>query len=170
VIEAGEVNAYRTAASDAVAADLLARQEARVLAIFGAGNQALFEVAALARIRSIDTVLVVARPSPRRDAFVAMIMEGGLTARAVPAEEAVRDADIVVAATPSREPLFDYSRPTGSGRARMLSAWALTRRVSTNCRWHCCNGRVCSATCRRNRFRSAISSTRAKLSRQAGWN
>ena len=51
VIEAGEVNAYRTAASDAVAADLLARPEARVLAVFGAGNQALFEVAALARIR-----------------------------------------------------------------------------------------------------------------------
>ena len=107
VIEAGEVNAYRTAASDAVAADLLARQEARVLAIFGAGNQALFEVAALARIRPIDTVLVVARPSPRRDAFVAMIMEEGLTARAVPAEEAVLGADIVVAATPSREPLFE---------------------------------------------------------------
>ncbi|MCB1355567.1 MAG: ornithine cyclodeaminase family protein [Maritimibacter sp.] len=107
VIEAGEVNAYRTAASDAVAADLLARPEARVLAVFGAGNQALFEVAALARIRPIDTVLVVARPSPRRDAFVATVMERGLDARAVPAEAAVRGADIVVAATPARAALFE---------------------------------------------------------------
>jgi ornithine cyclodeaminase len=107
VIEAGQVNAYRTAAADAVAADLLARKQARTLAIFGAGNQARFEVAALARIRSIDTVLVVARPSPRRDAFVDRIMERGQTARAVSAEEAVRAADIVVTATPSREPLFE---------------------------------------------------------------
>ncbi len=106
VIEAGQVNAYRTAASDAVAADLLARKEARVLAIFGAGNQALFEVAALARIRPIDTVLVVARPSPRRDAFVATLTQRGLTARAVSAEDAVRGADIVVTATPAREALF----------------------------------------------------------------
>jgi ornithine cyclodeaminase len=107
VIEAGQVNAYRTAAADAVAADLLARKQARTLAIFGAGNQARFEVAALARIRSIDTVLVVARPSPRRDAFVDRIMERGQTARAVSAGEAVRAADIVVTATPSREPLFE---------------------------------------------------------------
>jgi ornithine cyclodeaminase/alanine dehydrogenase-like protein (mu-crystallin family) len=106
VIEAGQVNAYRTAASDAVAADLLARKKARVLAVFGAGNQALFEVAALARIRPIDTVLVVARPSPRRDAFVATITGNGLTAHPVSASDAVRGADIVVCATPSREALF----------------------------------------------------------------
>jgi ornithine cyclodeaminase/alanine dehydrogenase-like protein (mu-crystallin family) len=107
VIEAGRVNAYRTAAADAVAAELLARKEAKVLAIFGAGNQASFEVMALARVRSIETVLVVARPSPRRDAFVDQIGETGLAARAALPEEAVRAADIVVTATPSREPLFD---------------------------------------------------------------
>ncbi|RWC93150.1 MAG: ornithine cyclodeaminase family protein [Mesorhizobium sp.] len=107
VIEAGKVNAYRTAAADAVAADLLARRQAKVLAIFGAGNQASFEVTALARIRPIETVLVVARPSPQRDAFVNQIGERGLEAHAVSVEEAVRAADIVVTATPSREPLFD---------------------------------------------------------------
>ena len=107
VIEAGKVNAYRTAAADAVAADLLARKQAKVLAIFGSGNQAGFEVMALARIRPIETVLVVARPSSRRDALVHQIGEKGLEARAALAEEAVRAADIVVTATPSREPLFD---------------------------------------------------------------
>ncbi|RWM70900.1 MULTISPECIES: ornithine cyclodeaminase family protein [Mesorhizobium] len=107
VVEASMVNAYRTAAADAVAADLLARKQAKVLAIFGAGNQAGFEARALARIRPIETVLVVASPSPRRDVFVDRIGDHGLTARAVPAEDAVRAADIVVTATPSREPLFD---------------------------------------------------------------
>jgi ornithine cyclodeaminase len=107
VIEAGKVNAFRTAAADAVATDLLARKSARVLAIFGAGNQASYEVAALARIRPIEEVLVVSRPSERRDAFVAQIRQSGLDARIASAEEAVRAADIVVTATPSREPLFE---------------------------------------------------------------
>ncbi|MER8578366.1 ornithine cyclodeaminase family protein [Mesorhizobium sp. M1423] len=105
VIEAGKVNAYRTAGADA--ADLLARKQAKVLAIFGAGNQAGFEVMALARVRPIETVLVVARPSSRRDALVDQIGERGLDARAAVPEDAVRAADIVVTATPSREPLFD---------------------------------------------------------------
>jgi ornithine cyclodeaminase len=110
VIEAGRVNAHRTAAADAVAADLLAREQAQVLAKFGAGNQAGFEVMALARIRPVEAVLVVARPSPRRDAFVERINDRGLKARAVSAEEAVRAADIVVTATPSRGPLFHVDR------------------------------------------------------------
>lgn len=107
VIEAGKVNAFRTAAADAVAADLLARKNARVLTIFGAGNQASYEVAALARVRPIEEVLVVSRPSERRDAFVAKIRQSGLDARIASAEEAVRAADILVTATPSREPLFE---------------------------------------------------------------
>jgi ornithine cyclodeaminase/alanine dehydrogenase-like protein (mu-crystallin family) len=107
VIEAGKVNAYRTAAADAVAADLLARRQAKVLAVFGAGNQAGFEVMALARVRPIETVLVVARPSPRRAALFRQIGEKGLEAWPALPEEAVRAADIVVTATPSRDPLFD---------------------------------------------------------------
>ncbi len=62
---------------------------------------------ALARIRPIETVLVVARPSPRRDALLDQIGKRGLEACAALPEEAVRAADIVVTATPSREPLFD---------------------------------------------------------------
>lgn len=107
LIEAGRVNAYRTAAANAVAADLLARKDSKVLAIFGAGNQAGFEVAALARIRQIDTVLVVARSSDRREAFVQQLRDMGLAASAASPEQAVRAADIVVTATPARDPLFE---------------------------------------------------------------
>ena len=85
VIEAGKVNAYRTAAADAVAADLLARKTARTLAVFGSGNQAGFEIAALAMIRPITEVLVVSRPSERLDAFVEQVAQTGPKARAVSA-------------------------------------------------------------------------------------
>ncbi len=107
VIEAGQVNAYRTAAADAVAADLLARPDAETLAIFGAGNQARHEVFALARIRSIKHVHVVARPSSRADALVREIRETDIGARLATPEEACSAADIIVTATPARAPLFE---------------------------------------------------------------
>ena len=81
VIEAGKVNAYRTAAADAVAADALARTDACVLAIFGAGNQALHECTAIARVRPLRQVLVVARDPAKGDAFVASLRVAGLRRR-----------------------------------------------------------------------------------------
>jgi len=113
VIEAGKVNAYRTAAADAVAADLLARPDASVLAIFGAGNQALHECLAIARIRPIRRTLVVARDAAKGDAFVAALLREGLAATRAEARSACEQADIVVTATPSRAPLFedDWIRP-----------------------------------------------------------
>lgn len=107
VIEAGAVNAYRTAAADAVAADALARPDASVLAIFGAGNQALYEAVAIARIRPITDIQVVARDPTKAGSFVAALAREGLTATLADAETACRRADIVVTATPSRAPLLD---------------------------------------------------------------
>lgn len=106
-IEAGKVNAYRTAAADAVAAKALARENASVLAVFGAGNQAFYECKAVARIRPIERVLVVARDAAKGNAFVATLKNEGLDASCVDAEEACERADIIVTATPSRAPLFD---------------------------------------------------------------
>lgn len=107
VIEAGKVNAYRTSAADAVAVDALARPDASVLAIFGAGNQALYECVAIARIRPIRQILVVARDAAKGDAFVAALGREGLEAACAEARDACERADIVVTATPSLSPLFD---------------------------------------------------------------
>jgi ornithine cyclodeaminase len=108
-IEAGIVNAYRTAAADAVAADLLAHPDSETLAIFGAGNQARYECAALARIRPIRRVLVVARDRERANDFVSDLRDQGLDASAAEAQVACESADIIVTATASRAPLFDAS-------------------------------------------------------------
>jgi len=107
VIESGKVNAYRTAAVDAVATDLLARRDAATIAIFGAGNQALYECQALARIRPLARVLVVARDGGRGAQFVADLIGHGIPAALCDAEQACRLADIVITATPARAPLFD---------------------------------------------------------------
>ncbi|MBA0165999.1 ornithine cyclodeaminase family protein [Pectobacterium sp. CFBP8739] len=106
-IEAGKVNAFRTAAANAVAADLLARSDAAVLAVFGTGNQARYECAALARIRPIRTVLIVGRDSRKSAEMAKEFKAAGLDARVSDAESACRAADIIVTATPSRAPLFN---------------------------------------------------------------
>lgn len=116
VIEAGRVNAYRTAAADAVAASVLARPDSAVLAVFGAGNQAEFECAALARVLPIREVRVVARDPGRIAGFAERLRGQGVTeiaVRAASAREACAEADVIVTATPSRSPLFaaEWVRP-----------------------------------------------------------
>lgn len=109
VIEAGRVNAYRTAAADAVAARALARAESSVLAVFGAGNQAAFEAAALIRVLPIREVLVVARDPGAVAGFGERLRGQGaeVAVRAAGAREACEAADVIVTATPARAPLFE---------------------------------------------------------------
>ncbi|XVS62357.1 ornithine cyclodeaminase family protein [Actinosynnema sp. CA-299493] len=107
VIEAGFANAFRTAAADAVAADVLARPDARSLAVFGTGPQAWHECVALARVRDLSVVHVVARDAARGARFVADLAAEGLAAVLTGPEEACRSADVIVTATTARAPLFE---------------------------------------------------------------
>lgn len=107
VVEGSALNAFRTAAADAVATDVLARPDAHVLALFGTGHQAAYEAEAIARIRPLSRVLVVGRDPYRTAEFVAKLSAKGLPAAASDPEAAVRAADIVVTATTATAPLFD---------------------------------------------------------------
>lgn len=106
-IEAGKVNAYRTAAANAVATDILARKDASTLAIFGTGNQARFECAAIACIRPITKVFVVGRDQVKAQLMAEELCATGLKAGATDAKSACCAADIIVTATTSRSPLFE---------------------------------------------------------------
>ncbi|ANZ41566.1 ornithine cyclodeaminase family protein [Lentzea guizhouensis] len=110
VVEAASANAYRTAAADALAVDILARKDSRTLTVIGTGHQALHEVRAVSRVRPIDRVLVVGRRPDAARAFAADVTaRTGLTAEPVDAQAGVTAADVLVTATTAREPLFDAS-------------------------------------------------------------
>ncbi len=113
VVEAAQVNAFRTAAADAVSADVLARRDATTLTVFGNGHQALYECLALSRIRPIERINVVARDPARGEAFVTELSERGLEAHLSDARSACEAADVITCATASRGPLFeaDWVRP-----------------------------------------------------------
>jgi ornithine cyclodeaminase len=112
-IEAGTLNAYRTAAADAVAAEALARQDAGTLAIFGAGHQARYECAAVAKVRPIRRVLIVARNPDQAKTMIADLAAQGVAAEPTLAEAACSAADIIVTATSATAPLFkaEWVRP-----------------------------------------------------------
>ena len=113
VVEAATVNAYRTAAADAVAANTLANPNATVLTIFGTGHQAFYECQALAKIRAFDKINVVARTESHGHDLVSRLRNASLPAVLTAPEQAVTEADIIVTATTARTPLFqlDWVRP-----------------------------------------------------------
>lgn len=99
---ASAITAIRTASVSAVATKLLARQDASVLAILGAGVQARSHLAAIPLVRTIREVRIY---SPNR-AKAEEAAKGFAASRvAGSAEEAIRGADIVVTATNAREPV-----------------------------------------------------------------
>ncbi|NUF11246.1 ornithine cyclodeaminase family protein [Acinetobacter oleivorans] len=105
-IEAGKVNAFRTAASNAVATNLLARKDSKVLAIFGTGNQAKYKCEALARIRIFKQILIVGRDSSKAEQMAEDLKHLGVQLQITSAKEACEQADIIVTATSSKSPLF----------------------------------------------------------------
>jgi ornithine cyclodeaminase/alanine dehydrogenase-like protein (mu-crystallin family) len=102
LMNASAITAIRTAAVSAVATRLLAREDARELAILGAGVQARTHLEAMRLVRDVDQVRIY---SPTAGHAQALAEEGGAAAVSS-AEEAVRGADVVVTATNATEPVL----------------------------------------------------------------
>jgi ornithine cyclodeaminase/alanine dehydrogenase-like protein (mu-crystallin family) len=149
ILDAAAITEIRTAAVTAVATSVLARQDARTLAILGAGTQARAHLRALMQVREFERVRIYAPTEAHARALVEQAGDAGAKpgdalaglgdargglgdaraglgdalaglrdARAElsvasSAEEALRDADIVVTATSSREPVLrrDWLKP-----------------------------------------------------------
>jgi ornithine cyclodeaminase/alanine dehydrogenase-like protein (mu-crystallin family) len=108
IVDATAVTAIRTAAVTAVATRALAREDARRLAIIGTGTQAARHLASIPLVRTIDLAVVAGRTPDHARAFVEAARwwcSFDLEA-AEDAEGAVREADVVVTATSSREPVM----------------------------------------------------------------
>jgi ornithine cyclodeaminase len=95
------VTATRTAAGSALATRLLAREDARVLAVLGTGVQAHTHARAIPRVRPIDEIRVAGRDRAKTEAFAAEI--GGVALDSY--EEALSGADVVAATTHAVEPV-----------------------------------------------------------------
>ncbi len=104
-------NAYltevRTALAGAIAAKHLAKRTLSTVGVVGAGMQARMQVEALKLVRKFDRVLVYARKREAVESYVKDV-SSALSVEVIPSpsiSQLVRESDLVVTATPAREPL-----------------------------------------------------------------
>src|SRR6266705_1171174 len=101
VMDGRLITEMRTAAVSAAATKLLAPKDAKVLAILGSGVQARSHVDALRLARQFEETRVWSPNKSHAEQFA-----GEIGAQAMSAEDAIRDADVVVTATSSKTPVL----------------------------------------------------------------
>ena len=111
LLEGSALTAIRTGAGAGAATDLLARQDSKTAAIFGAGVQGRTQLEAICTVRKIDTAWIYDQDEEKTNVFIEeMAGQGpipkGLRAASSPAQ-AVAEADVISAATTSHTPVFD---------------------------------------------------------------
>jgi alanine dehydrogenase len=105
LLDGEAITAARTAAASAVAVDLLARKDARILTIIGTGVQAQAHLRAVPRVRGFGEIRIAGRDPKKTEALALMVAGGGATKTFVHVADAVRGADVICACTHSPDPV-----------------------------------------------------------------
>ena len=111
LLEGGTLTAIRTGAASGTATDVLARQDAASVAIFGSGVQARTQLEAVCTVRDIHEVRVFSLDRQQAEEFAEELAGKGPIPTAITvakdADSAVMEADIICTATTSTTPVFD---------------------------------------------------------------
>src|SRR5881296_3106676 len=101
VIQADRLGQQRTGAASGVATKYLARTDASTIGIVGTGWQAESQLEAVCAVRAIRRIRCFGRDKAHRQAFAKKMSSvlGLKVEAATSAEEAIRDADVAIAAT-----------------------------------------------------------------------
>ncbi|WP_415233421.1 ectoine utilization protein EutC [Pseudorhodobacter sp.] len=110
LLDNGYLTDLRTAAAGAVAARHLARADAQVVAMLGAGMQAEMQLRALALVRPITGARIWARDAAKAAMLAARLDLGFAVSVAGSVAEAVDGTDIVVTTTPATAPILPAGR------------------------------------------------------------
>lgn len=107
--DAGEITHIRTGAASAVATDLLARTDARRMAVLGTGKQAVSHIEAIVKVRPLTEILVWGRSAERAQNFAEeMTRKTGIAVRSAQSVRvAVANADIICTVTSASEPILE---------------------------------------------------------------
>ncbi|MGH2495401.1 MAG: ornithine cyclodeaminase family protein [Ktedonobacteraceae bacterium] len=108
IIEAEWLGSMRTGATSAIATNYLARPEAAIVGLIGAGQQAILQLLGVCAVRHISAVNVYSRRLPECEKFCEKMSHGlKIPVRPVASpREAIEEADIVITATASSTPVF----------------------------------------------------------------
>ncbi len=109
IVSAEPITVLRTAASSAAATNVLARPDAEVLCLLGAGNQAIAHAEAICAIRPIKKINVWSIDESFTNNCVEKISEKFPEATVLPfdeAKDAVADADVICTVTKAKDPIL----------------------------------------------------------------
>lgn len=111
IVDANYLTAIKTGGSAAVATDLMAKKDAKVLAIIGTGLQAYSQVLAIQEVREIEELHIFDLISERVESFAKTIEEiqnhPYKIVTETSAQDCVKNADIICTCTASKTPVFD---------------------------------------------------------------
>jgi len=106
LLDNGYLTEVRTGLAGALAAKHLAPPEVDTAGVIGAGTQGRYQVRALRLVRSFRRVLVFDRSAATAEAYAREMQdELGVAVEPAGAEAVVRESQVVVTCTPSREPI-----------------------------------------------------------------
>jgi len=129
-LDASVLTALRTAAASAVATRLLARPDARRLAIIGAGEEAEGHVTAMRAVRPVEQVVVWSRNAAKTEAFA---RKHGIAAAPTMAA-AMADADIICTTTSATAPFLSAAMvPAGCHLNAVGGSMPYLRELQPDC-------------------------------------
>jgi ornithine cyclodeaminase/alanine dehydrogenase-like protein (mu-crystallin family) len=128
IMEGGWLTAMRTGAVSGLATDLLARHDADVLALFGAGVQAPMQVLAIDAVRPLREIRVVNRDESHFHTLVATLQallgsQCPPVHRADSSREALAGSSLVACATVATTPLFSWEEITPGTHINAIGAF-----------------------------------------------
>lgn len=130
IIDASHIGMMRTGAASGVATRFLAREDAKVVAMIGAGKQAIGQLEAVCNVLAINEVRVYNRTPERARKFCALMSSRlNVVMKAVPTvAEAVHGADVVNLITKSAVPVLAGELLEAGQHINAAGSNALSRR------------------------------------------
>lgn len=128
LLEGRALTAIRTGAASGLATELLARSDAKRVAIIGAGVQARTQLEAIACVRDLEEVFVYSRTRTHAERFAEEMAGRGSIPDRVSARESAREAcrraDIVCLATTSSTPVVRADEVAAGSHINAVGSYA----------------------------------------------
>lgn len=107
LVRGNHLTALRTAAASAISIRYLARRDAKVLGIVGAGGQSEHQVRAAMEVHPFDAVLIADLDTDRAGQLAERLADLGVERRVEPRRRLAGESDVIITITPSREPVIE---------------------------------------------------------------
>jgi len=99
------ITGMRTGAAGAVEVKYLARENSNTLGVVGAGRQAVFQIAAISKVRQLEKILVADINKKNIEKLACQFKEAGIEIQEAGLEETAKQ-EILVTITPSEKPII----------------------------------------------------------------